>query len=480
MPTQAPASRSGRWRAARRWASVRWWLLPLGLVLSVTLVHLGQGDFRTDTGRYAAVGLQMWRDGPLLSPHLQPDRPYFNKPPLALWIHGAVLHAAGPGLAWARLPSVVACAGCVLLTIFTVRRFHGRHVALTVGVVLALTYEFFRRTREISLDMWQLLFLLAALWCAARAVTARPRDWCWMLLLGVPLGLALLVKPLMALVLLPAVAVWLGVIGRWRLLGWLGLGGVVAVAVAGPWHAYMAVEHGRAFIDQYFGKEVGGRAGGAIATKPWWYYLAEMARTYWPWGLFFALGIVTLVRGRGLGRDDRGIWLALIWGAGWFALLSLFPDKRPRYALVVYPALAWVAGAQLAVRGAGRWRRPVRRALPWGVAALGVGALVLSTLPVRLQRPPDPGWAALFAYLDEHPDRPVVARGLDTNEQGRWYLAGRGWPGWVGGRAYPTWQDVPGDALLVHAVESGWTPPAGQRVVLDVGRVRVTEFAGGG
>jgi 4-amino-4-deoxy-L-arabinose transferase-like glycosyltransferase len=73
-------------------------LLPIAWLLAVTVPHLDQGDFRRDTGRYAAVGLYMWSGGSLLQPHLNPETPYFNKPPLGLWIHGAVLKLFGVSL----------------------------------------------------------------------------------------------------------------------------------------------------------------------------------------------------------------------------------------------------------------------------------------------------------------------------------------------------------------------------------------------
>src|SRR5262249_43357247 len=133
-------------------------LLPVIWLLAVTVPHLEQGDFRRDTGRYAAVGLYMWDGGSLLQPHLNPNTLYFNKPPLAFWIYGVCLKLFGVHLTVARLPSIAAALGVVCLSVLTARQIGSKAEALTSGLVLALSYEFFRRTREISLDFWQLLF----------------------------------------------------------------------------------------------------------------------------------------------------------------------------------------------------------------------------------------------------------------------------------------------------------------------------------
>src|SRR5262245_36161569 len=144
MPAMHSLEKKGAKSQRGLCAELRLIWLPCLLLLCVTLPHLGQGDFRKDTGRYAAVGLYMWSGGDFLAPHLSPDQPYFNKPPLALWIHGLVLKIFGISVEAARVPSVAAALGVVALSVLTVRRLASRPEALVSGLVLALTYEFFR------------------------------------------------------------------------------------------------------------------------------------------------------------------------------------------------------------------------------------------------------------------------------------------------------------------------------------------------
>ncbi|MCZ7633393.1 MAG: glycosyltransferase family 39 protein [Phycisphaerales bacterium] len=183
--------------------SIRHWLLPLVFLLCMTLPHLGQGDWqRTDGAWYGAIAVQAWRTGELWTLHGPPGQPYFNKPPLAFWLHGLSLHAAGPGAHAARLPSVLAACAGLLATVWTVRMLAGRRAALLSGATLSLTAEYLRRTREISLDLWQAAFILFAVALLVRATrtrrSGRAAGTLWACASGASLGAALLTKPLVA------------------------------------------------------------------------------------------------------------------------------------------------------------------------------------------------------------------------------------------------------------------------------------------
>ena len=196
--------------------SLKSYLIPILILLAVTLPHLDQGDFRRDTVRYAAVGLHMWKDGSLLVPQLNPEKLYFNKPPMAFWIHGFFLRIFGANLVAARIPSILAAIGVLVFSMLSMRNLASRREAVVSGIVLALTYEFFRRTREISLDFWQLFFVMVAVWLITNGIREGKRLP--VVLSGIPLGLALLCKPLVALGVLPVFAIWLAMTGRAKLI----------------------------------------------------------------------------------------------------------------------------------------------------------------------------------------------------------------------------------------------------------------------
>lgn len=458
-------------------SSRRVWVfvLPVLVLLAITLPHLDQGDFRTDTARYAAVGLQAWRDPACFwTLHLQPSLPYFNKPPLVFWIHGLALHLTGVSLTVARLPSIAAAALCVLLTILIGRRLMGRTTAIAAGLVLALTYEFFRRTREISLDLWQLAFMLTCVACITEGLHRRRSSWFF--LAGMPLGLALLCKPLMALLALPLLAGWL----LWHgprssaraLLGTL----VVALTVTAPWHIAMVLQHGAAFTTRYFESEIADRALGRLHAEPPWYYLAEIGRTYWPWMLALAAALVVTWR-RPTSRHHRGgLMLAVIWTCGWFVALTLFPDKRPRYELPLYPSLALLAGYGIARLPWRRLRYAYRHHLARAaviVIGLGIGA---AHLPLRVQDPPDAHWTALLTWLDRQGLTHIHSAALSTNDEGAYYLRTAHWPEPVRRSDGTLIRDLPNQAVLLYTKGMSPRPGLDEAVLFESGPYCITRL----
>lgn len=469
--------------ARRRWVAARTWLLPLIALLCVTLPHLSDGDWmRTDSGWYAAIATQAWRTGELLTLYGEPGQAYFNKPPLTFWIVGLPMHVLGPSAWTARLGTIGAAAVCVLLTTLIARQGMSRRAAMWAGLSLAITYEFFRRTREISLDMWQAMFLLGALLLVVRAIRSG-RAW-QVALAGVPIGLALMCKPLVGLAAVPMFGMMLMWCGRWRMLPWLVGTLLLAAVVAAPWHVAMWQIHGESFTSQYFGAEIADRAsGGAVvnegAVGRWWFYLEKIGEGYWPWLLAIVCCAIAAARGRRIGGDARVLMCATVWAVGWIALLSIFPDRRDRYGIVFYPGLAALVGAWLAYRS----RTFVRTAMrgverhAWWVMPIAAG--VFAALPVRVQEPGDPQWPALFAYLDSK-GNPQIWQGAMIGHRGsRIYLATGKWPVTTQNR----WGDFvatpPGGSLIVYHDADGLMPGAREHVEFHSGRLTLTRLEEG-
>lgn len=469
-----------------RLARARVFLLPAVLLLAVTLPHLGQGDFRSDTGWYSAIGLQAWRTGSLWTLYAEPEQLYFNKPPLALWIHGLFLHLFGVSVITARLPSVTAALGCVLLTVAIVQELATRRAAVFSGIALALSLEFFRRVRETSLDMWQLLFMLAAVWLASIAV--RRERWPLLAAAGVPLGLALMCKPLIALLAIPILGAWLIWAGHRRGVPWLAGTLLLALVVAAPWHISMWLVHGRAFTDQYFGAEIAERAEGRLGNlnshAPPWYYLQRLATLYWPWLAFAALALVRWLRVGELSRDNIAAKLALLWTATWLIALSIFVDRRDRYALPLYPGLAALCGLWLAAVPALRVLK--RWMLRWLGPTAIIAAACLSLAPILIQLRPDVHWPELFAWIHEtearqHAPVDLWQGGFSPAHGARVYLETGRWPHPTDGR--PAGQPVlpPAGALLLYHVDDDPAPGQNEQQlwVSSDAKVRVMRLGAG-
>jgi 4-amino-4-deoxy-L-arabinose transferase-like glycosyltransferase len=470
------------------------WIIPPLLLLAVTIPHLDQGDWqRTDSGRYAAIGLQAWRTGELWTLHSEPGVPYFNKPPLALWIHGLVLHAAGVGAIQARVPTVVAAIGCVLFTGFIARRMAGASAGWVSASVLALTYEFFRRSREIALDMWQLLFMLAGLAVMVAALQRGRGGLAPFALAGLFFGLALMCKPLVALAAPLIIAAWLIYDRRPRDVAKAVAAAAVAILIAAPWHLSMWRLHGDSFLAQYFGKEIVERAGAEMPAgegghEPPWFYAAQVLISYWPW---LPPALLGAMRRDPADPRRRLRTLAIVWFAGWFILLTLFPDRRDRYALPLYPALAMLAAMALPPEP---WPARLLRArdalLRWLPPVAVVAAVVVAILPVRVQGPPNPQWEHLYSWMDtyavSHGGRPPeLWQGAFGLERGaRLYLRYGSWPRTTRDRLgkfiVDRTAEPPAGALIAYHRRDGLAPGPNESELFRSGDLCVTVLGPGG
>lgn len=463
----------------RTWRRYALLLTPAALFLALTLPHLGQGDWRGDSGWYSAIAVQAWRTGEFWTLAAEPGRPYFNKPPLVFWLHGAFLHAFGANLVSARLPTVLAGLGCVILTGSIARRFVSPANAAVCASILATTYEFFRRVREISLDMWQLLFILLAV-LAVVALPAR-RAAVGFALAGFSLGLAMMCKPLMAGIAIIPLAIWLILAGRLRQLQWLLLTTACAAAVAAPWHLSMAASHGEAFTAQYFGTEIGTRIGGTpmggqFQHEPWWFYLGQLVTGYWPWLLIAVPAVFAVPFGEPEVRSRQLRLLGVSWFICWYVALTIFPDRRDRYALPLYPGLALAGGAWLWWTLKPHAQAAVERAMSLAGPIAVVVGITVAVLPVRVQRPPDAQWPALIAWLESNAPDGVWEGACAGAPAARIYLQTGRWPR-PAKEGSPEHMPPPGSLLLYHR-RGGRMPGPDETVVFEGGDLKVTRLDG--
>ncbi len=413
-----------RARMPRRLLRIYWALAPAMIVLGLSLPGFNQGDLRTDSHIYTAATLGMLETGDFVAPMLG-NTPYHNKPPMAFWLQAPALRFANADLfdppMWAaRMHVLVAVMLVCICTFFVMKELVSRRMAFGAAMVLALTHEVFRYTRAVSLDMIVLLFLTAAAWPIVRAAGVRrgePRNRWIAIWSGVPIGMALLTKPMLGLLFFPIMAAWVLITHQRRLLAPIGGGLVIALIVASPWHIAMHVRYPETFVRGFFvtqslSRAVGDTGAGGAFWQPVW----MVCRTYVPWIVPLALAIGVLVfRKRAVTGENRADWFAILTAATWLVALSVFSDKRVRYLAPVYPALALLVSAwivrwtpRMALESVRtktrRWRfeRRVRwivYVLPPAVLCAGI---VLAIVNVCVHAPPPPGRAALFAYLDTY------------------------------------------------------------------------------
>lgn len=383
-------------------------LAPALVVVFLSLPGIGQGDFRTDSHVYVAVVLEMMRSGDWIHP-MQGNVPYHNKPPLGFWMVAPLIAAFGPTLIAVRVAMILIAALCASAVTGMCRDLVSSRVALTAGLVFALTHEVFRYTHAFSLDLPLMLFMVLSAWSIVHAAGIRQgkaRSGWWIVLGGAPMGLALMVKPMLGLLILLPMVVWLVLVHRGKLLPWVGGLVVVALMIAAPWHLEMMraypAESVTPFIDNYLLAQSVDRlsAGSTHVTEPVWYYPVELVQSYLPWVVFLVGGLVWMgVKRRSITGRWQGDLLTILWAGVWIGVMSLSAGKSMRYIVPVYPALALlVAGVLVHMPPRGRFT-PIL--LPWIIGLIGLVGFFSN---IEFHSPAPSSRADLFAFLDSYSD----------------------------------------------------------------------------
>ncbi|MEV6316783.1 glycosyltransferase family 39 protein [Streptomyces sp. NPDC051776] len=197
-----------------------------------------------------------------------------DKPPAALWPMALSVKTFGLN-SWAVLvPEALMGVGAVGVLYASVKRRFGPAAGLIAGGVLALTPAAALMFRFNNPDALLALLMTCAVACVLRALEAARTKW--LVLAGVTLGLAFLVKTLQALVILPPLVLLYAVCAptamgkRIRQLALAGLAMVVSggwwVAIVELWPAdsrpYIGGSQNNSFLELTFGYNGLGRING--------------------------------------------------------------------------------------------------------------------------------------------------------------------------------------------------------------------------
>ena len=350
--------------------------------------RLGEGDLIGDPVIYAAVAKSMLVRGDWATQYLA-GQPFFDKPPLVVWLAAVAFKVFGVSTWSARLPSVgLGIAACLVLW--------------RLGAFLALTPGFVRFGSTLLLDTALVLGALAGLLAAARAFASGGRGLWWA---GVWFGVAFLGKGALALGAPAVLAVlWVATpaAGRppWRALAAAALAFLVVVL---PWYLHETRLWGWRFVHgsvDDVSNKMGGYPGAAV-------YLRALVTTL-PWLPVAALGAWR--SWRGAERGD-GLRLLTVWTLVAYGFLFAAGKHSPRYLMLLHPALAlWAA---LALRPL----LPVPRTLGlWIAAGAGLAWTVMLTWP----RPLHPGGtgAAVVALAPVLGPRDAPLAGFRLRHQG--------------------------------------------------------------
>jgi 4-amino-4-deoxy-L-arabinose transferase-like glycosyltransferase len=222
------------------------WLIALVILLLlyrvVLMALLPLAD--TTEARYGEIARLTVSNGFWLMPHMDPQTPFFAKPPLATWTSAVSMVLFGINEFAARLPSLLASlATCwIALQFADAMQLRRRWLVLPV---LATSPLFFLSAGTVMTDALQMLIVSAALYFAWRALTPaeghRRSGRGWRIAFWVMIGIGALCKGLAtwALIGLPLIAYGLVERRPWQMFkqvfDWAGV--LVAACIFVPWYA---------------------------------------------------------------------------------------------------------------------------------------------------------------------------------------------------------------------------------------------------
>jgi 4-amino-4-deoxy-L-arabinose transferase-like glycosyltransferase len=326
----------------QNWTTVSTLLATL-LACVVLLPLLGHKPLTNwDEGIYAEISREMLSVGPLV-PNWN-YQPWFEKPPLMLWITAAFFKIFGINEFWARAGSALSGVAIVAVLHAWLTSRKDNLAAWLSSFILLSTFGFLHVCRVGEMDVLLSLGCCIAL-CGLTAIQdRRPNGW-YLFWAGV--AIALMTKGAASIVLIIAALLY-AALERWSAsrLGrpfWLSLS-LFLLAVL-PWHLYMFRLFGASFLTEYFGFHVIARATHQIEdhVTHWWYFFWVLLISAAPFVLIYPFAIVDSFRRREL-RAWSIFALVVI---GFFTLVQ---TRLPHYIAPAYPAFALLTSVFLADR----------------------------------------------------------------------------------------------------------------------------------
>jgi 4-amino-4-deoxy-L-arabinose transferase-like glycosyltransferase len=344
-----------------------WLILTAAFAL---LWKLGTGSLAAwDEAIYAQVSKEMAQGSDWLTLHWA-DEPWFEKPPLLMWITALFYRLFGISEFWARVPSALSGIALIAVTYLIGKLAYDKGVGFLAALILLTCYHFISFSRFGTMEVMLTLFVYLAIYGYLRL---RDADQKWWYLVWSSCALALMVKGAGGMIAPAALMLALVFDGRFKAAMqskhfWLA--GALGLLIVAPWHVLMYVWYGRAFMDEYVGYHVIARSTRALEghASSHLYYMGKLVDGFFPWCLLAPFAVVSNLREKLKGRS--GSWVLLLLSLVVFGFYTLIPTRRPWYIVPLYPALSILIAALIVKLYQSHQSRPVYRRIIASACAL--------------------------------------------------------------------------------------------------------------
>ncbi|MFN3467203.1 MAG: ArnT family glycosyltransferase, partial [Candidatus Brocadiales bacterium] len=332
---------------------------------SLYLPHLGGRDLWAGRETLYAQVARETLQGNWLVPHFNGEI-YVNKPPLYFWVIAVLSKPWGDVTEFTlRLPSALSAVGTVLVVFSLGERLIGAGGGFLAGLILASSPEFQKYACVAKLEMLLTFFISASLACfyfGLDSTSNKPHTnkvrgkrwyflwgWCFLALSVLTKGIGIvLIPPVLGLYLLSRRELY-----RWREMEPF-LGGFLFVFLLLGWLLPAQLYGGADYTWGMMG-HLGHHVSKPINFFKPVFYTTEVLAGMLPWSLV----LIALYAYWKKGMDRPGglsLRFPVVWFLVTFILFSLIMEKRSRYLLPLYPAMALVLGIV--------WNHDIAKAAP--------------------------------------------------------------------------------------------------------------------
>jgi 4-amino-4-deoxy-L-arabinose transferase-like glycosyltransferase len=352
-----------------------WRILTLFLLAALVLLWgLKRGSLEDfDEAIYAQISKEIVEDGNWLTLHWG-YKPYLEKPPVFMWSTAILFHLFGVNEFWARAASAFSGIGLAIITYFIGQFVYDKQIGYWAGLILLTSNQFVASARFGTTDIMLTLFIFLAVYAYLRLEEGTQKWW---YIIGIACALAFMVKSVAALIAPLAIALSLfldkclitSIRSRhfWQ-------GALLAFVMVVPWHIFMYLQHGQAFVDQYFGYSIITRAAGSLEghTGDRFYYIDRLQKYFFPW-VYLAPFALALNLRENIKFKSRSRILLIVTILV-FGLYTVAQTKLRWYIVPMYPALV-ILVASMVMQGFRSY------------TSVAFGSLVVATFIVTLLAP---------------------------------------------------------------------------------------------
>jgi len=346
---------------------------------------------QSDETYYLSSGLNMVKSGDWITPVFEGQEVRFQKPIIFYWLVALSFKIFGVNIFSGRLPSVIfATSGILLIYYFSLILFGNSKGALFSSLALLSSPLYFLNARAARTDMVLTFFITLSMLFFAKGFFGGKNRRLYFILSFMAMGLATMTKgppgfliPFISIVVLllifpknrPALK---DIFFPWPFIFFL--------LIVVPWPLVMYLLHGSRFINSFFFSELINRVDrySIDLVSNIGYYLATMARHFFPWSIFLLIGIFS-ARKRENNRNE--ITFLFLWLIVTFGMFTFFVSSgHSRYLLPLSPALALLTGEYLVrIEEQGGFRNRIFKLMVFFILSLFIVlALVLLFLTVAI------------------------------------------------------------------------------------------------